>query len=355
MLLQHMPKCELHLHLEGTVRPSIIVLLAKRHRHDLSDKLTWQTITEEAVAAWLNFENFDCFIDKYVRIQELMRTEEDIVDIVEDLAEHLQQTNVVYAECTVTPYTHVDMQQDKGLTLDRLLNGLRRGRELALAKHRVHLNWIFDCFRNLSFDSVTGAFIAEPAARTLEYALAGRACGAGVIGLGLGGSEVGAPPAPFKDIFAQAKQAGLISVPHAGENAGADHVRSSIIDLQADRIGHGRAAIDDDSVIQLLRERGVALEASFASNRCLLGVDCTAYLKLRKQGVLVTVNTDDPALFNTDIVAEYHTLAGVNGGLPVNELVDIARVAFQVSGASAELKEQLLARFDEWRRAQAFA
>ena len=172
----------------------------------------------------------------------------------------------------------------------------------------------------------------------------------GVVGFGLGGYEVGAPPAPFAHAFAAAKAAGLRSVPHAGETMGAASVRDAVTLLGADRIGHGVRAIEDPELLALLHERQIPLEINPTSNVCLHVYRRLAehpFPHLDRMGIPVTVNSDDPPLFNTTLSQEYAVLAAEFGYAPA-DLARIARNAFQFSAAEAGIKQQMLDEFDHW-------
>ncbi|RMF01799.1 MAG: adenosine deaminase, partial [Chloroflexi bacterium] len=211
----------------------------------------------------------------------------------------------------------------------------------------VEIRWVFDVPRNLSFKN--GGYDPFPAEKTLEFALAGRE--RGVVGFGLGGYEVGTPPEPFAHAFAAAKEAGLLCVPHAGETEGPASVWGAVNHLHASRIGHGVRAIEDPNLLALLRERQIPLEINPTSNICL-GV----YRRLAqhplphldKMGLCVTVNSDDPPLFNTSLNREYQLLPD-EFGYQQADVVRIARTAFEVCGAEAPVKNRLLAEFDRWK------
>jgi len=229
-----------------------------------------------------------------------------------------------------------------------LFEGLDAGRAAAHAEFGVEMRWVFDVPRNLSFPS-QGGYDPYPAQRTLDYALAGR--DHGVVGFGLGGFEVDAPPEPFAHAFDRAHAEGLHCVPHAGETQGAASVWGAVKTLHADRIGHGVRAIEDPALLTVLRDRQIPLEVNITSNVCLHIYDRAAvhpFPHLDRMGVKVTVNSDDPPLFNTTLCAEYGVLA-TEFGYDRAGLTRIARNAFEVSAAPPPLKTQLLAEFDAWK------
>ena len=337
-----MPKAEIHVHLEGSISPTTLLELARRH-----DRLDVLPSTDpNALHTWYEFVDFPRFMRIYLTISDLLRTPDDFALIVERHGEAMAAQNIRYSELTFTPFTHTDYQ-DKGLTIDNLLEGLEAGREAARQAYGVEMRWVFDIARNMSFDA-GGRYDPHPAERTLEYALRGREFG--VIGLGLGGFEVGAPPEPFAHAFADAKTAGLFSVPHAGETVGPSSVWGAIDALQADRIGHGVRAIEDPALLVALRDRQIPLEINPTSNVCLHVYNRAAvhpFPHLDRMGLKVTVNSDDPPLFNTTLNDEFNVLAA-EFGYGATGLARIARNAFEVCAAPDILKSTLLAEFDAW-------
>jgi adenosine deaminase len=302
---------------------------------------------------WFRFTDFPHFIEVYLAISNLLRTPEDFAFIVHARGRDMAEQNIRYSELTFTPFTHTHLQA-KGLTIDDLLDGLEAGRARAKAEFDVEMRWIFDIPRNVSFPPGYRAhdgqgYDPRPAETTLSYAMQGR--DRGVVGFGLGGFEVGAPAEPFAHAFAEAKAVGLLSVPHAGETMGAASVRGAVEALQADRIGHGVRAIEDPSVLQLLLEHEIPLEVSPTSNVCLHVYRRAAehpFPHLDRMGLTLTVNSDDPPLFNTTLEQEYALLA-VEFGYDAANLARIARNAFTVSALEASEKAQLLVEFDCWR------
>lgn len=347
--LHAMPKAELHLHLDGTLTPQIVLQLARRH--NALDLLPGTT--EEAISSWYVFRDFYHFVEIKRTLKKLLRTCDDFAFVVHAAARDLHAQNVRYAEITVTPYSLIDTL-DYGLTLEMLLDGLERGRAQAREEFGIELRWVFDIPRNRAFaDYRTGGdYVPGAAEKTLEYALAGVA--RGVIALGLGGSEVNAPPEPFAPVFAEAKLGGLRSLPHAGESAGAASVWGAIDALGADRIGHGVRAAEDSALLATLAERQIPLEINVTSN-VYLGFYPRAedhpLPLLDRAGVITTINTDDPQLVGTSLSREYALLRDVFSYGDA-DIIRIARQAFRASCAEADLKARLLAAFDAWAEEQ---
>lgn len=344
--IAEMPKAEIHVHLEGAIRPETVLALARRHNR--VDALPGEDVA--TLQRWFTFTDFPHFVKIYLTIQDLIRTADDLALIVFECGRDMAAQNIRYREITFTPYTHVDYQ-DKGLTIDDVLQGLETGRRQARDAFGVEMRWVFDVPRDFSFLRADGAYDPHPANQTLAYALAGR--DVGVVGFGLGGNEVGAPPQPFAHAFHAAKEAGLLSVPHAGETMGPQSVWGAVNELQADRIGHGVRAIEDPELLALLRARQIPLEINPTSNLCLHVYAHAAahpFRQLDEMGLLVTVNSDDPPLFNTTLIGEYEWLARTFG-YDAAGLARIARNAFAAAGVETAVKETLLTEFDVWRKA----
>ena len=341
--LNDLPKAELHVHLEGSIQPETLLLLAERHGR-LGD-LPGTDVSK--LREWFRFRDFNHFLEIYFFIQSLLKTADDLALVTYECGADMACQTIRYREVTFTPYLHVF--QNKGLSIEEMLEGLEEGRQRALRDFDVHIRWVFDIPRNMGFDG-SGNYVAEAANKTLDYALAGRDIG--VVGLGLGGGEASAPPEPFTHAFELAKSEGLISVPHAGEVAGPPSVWGAIRNLKADRIGHGVRSIEDPSLLTYLIEEEIPLEVSPTSNICLgvyANIADHPFQKLDEMGLLVTVNSDDPPLFDCSLLSEYKLLAN-EFGYGKEDLLGIARNAFAVSGAEESLKKTLLDDFDQWSK-----
>jgi adenosine deaminase len=339
--IKAMPKAEIHVHLEGAIRPATLLELARRH-HRL-DALPASDVA--GLQRWFTFTDFPHFLQVYWMISDLLRTPEDFALAVYACGEEMAQQNIRYREVTFTPFTHTDLQA-KGLAIEDLLAGLEAGRLQAQRNFGVEISWVFDVPRNASFHN--GAYDPYPAEKTLAYAIQGQT--QGVVAFGLGGLEAGAPPEPFAHAFRQAREAGLWSAPHAGETSGPESVWGAVRDLGADRIGHGVRAMEDPHLLALLKEKRVVLEVNPTSNICLHVYRRLAehpFPHLDRMGLLVTVNSDDPPLFNTTLVQEYALLV-VEFGYNAVDLARIARNAFVACAAPPALKTQLLEEFDGW-------
>jgi adenosine deaminase len=294
--LQDAPKAELHVHLEGSIRPATLLTLAKRNGIALPAE------SVEGLQQWFTFRDFNHFIQLYATISRCLRKSEDYALIVYEFGEEMAQQHVRYAEATFSASTH---QFLRGVPFDVYFTGLTDGRERARRDFGVEINWIFDIVR----DHDDWPELVRRADYTLSVAKEGMADG--VVALGLGGGEIGHPPEPFAPWFEQACAYGLHSVPHAGEAAGPESVWGAINTLMAERIGHGVRSAEDPQLLEYLAEKRIPLEVSPTSN-VVLGVypdyQHHPLPKLLAAGIPITINSDDPPLFNTTLNHEIHLL-----------------------------------------------
>jgi adenosine deaminase len=250
----------------------------------------------------------------------------------------------------ISIYQHLHLFE-KDLHLHDVFDGLLMGCHKARDDFDVEMQWIFGIPRNRHFSGHNPRIFDPTIAITvLDYALQGQAYG--VIGIGLGGNESGAPPEPFRNVFEQAKQVGLRSIPHAGETDGANSVRGAINELQADRICHGVRSIEDMNVVKELVERQIPLDICPTSN-VRLNIYPTMsqhpFRELDELGVNVTINTDDPLIIGSTLCDEYITVAS-EFGYKINDLVRFARNSIQASYATNASKNKYFLEIDEWEK-----
>jgi aminodeoxyfutalosine deaminase len=320
--VREMPKVELHVHLEGSIRPSTLLILAERNGVALPSN------DVEGLRSFYHFTDFAHFLQVYFTVSRCLRTVDDFSLIAYEFGADMARQNIRYAEVTFTPYTNV---ANTGLPFAAILAGLNEGRAQALADFGVELRWVLDIVRD---SPDTRHQVAEWAVSAVDH---------GVVGFGLGGSERGHPPEPFADAFLTAHEAGLHSVPHAGEIVGPESVWGAIRALGAERIGHGVHSIQDPELVAYLQEHQIPLEVCPTSNLCL-GVYPSyqehPIRRLWEQGVYVTLNSDDPPMFNTDLVREYQILAD-ELGFGATELEQLGLNALRASFLSAHRKREL--------------
>lgn len=332
---RRIPKVELHVHLVGAIRPTTLLQLAQRN----GVQLPAQDV--QGLRQFYRFRDFAHFLKVYVTVTSCLRTADDYALIAYEFGNDCARQNVHYAEVTVTIATNMKLS---GLPWEAILEGLNAGREKARSEFGVDWGWVFDISRNYP----------ETQAQVLEIALTARE--RGVVALGLGGPEADFPPGLFKHAFKQARQAGLPRVPHAGEMAGPDSVWTALRKLHANRIGHGVRCIEDPALVAFLRAHQVPLELCPTSNICL-GVypTYTAHplRQLWDQGLLVTVNSDDPPLFGTDLNQEYEVLVE-HFGFDADELEQVSlngvRASLLPAHEKARLEKEFQAEFARLRK-----
>lgn len=315
--LHVMPKIELHVHLEGATDAATVWELARRHR------VTLPAATLEEWQSLYTFRDFNHFIEIYLLAVSCMQTPDDFAFMTEQFLQRQAQHNIKYCEVFLSASYMLDkLPQDE--IIAALLEGARRGE----AASGTQLRFIPDFTRNLP----------ESRHDVLDFALKGWEQGI-FIGLGVGGKEVGFPPELFVDVFAEARRQGLHVVAHAGETEGPSSVWGAIRSLQVERIGHGVRAIEDPLLVEHLRQTQIPLEVSPYSNYRLKVVPLDQPHPIRTlvdQGVSVTVNTDDPAMFSTDLTSEYVLLA--QQGFSWDELWQLNLNALEASFLSSEVK-----------------
>ena len=281
------PKIELHVHLEGTVRAATLLDIAKRN------DVALPADTVEGLGELYEFTDFTHFTQVWATTTCALRTARDFRQIVVDYAAEAATHGAVYLEGIFGASDHVA----RGAGWDEVFSGYCDGAAEAFELHGVRVRLTPDVNRR---------FPAEVAELTARYALA--YAERGVVGLGLGGREAEFPPEPFARAFQIARDGGLGSVPHAGEAAGAASVRGALDVLAADRLRHGIRAIEDPGLVRELADRGIVLDVCPISNvrtRVVPSLAVHPLPDLVSAGVACSVSTDDPAMFDTDLSADY--------------------------------------------------
>lgn len=324
-----LPKAELHVHLQGAASVPTVLELARRY------PAAGVPTDEATLRDFYDFTDFAHFIEVYISVNNLVRSADDVRSLVEGLGRDLAGVGVRYAEVTVTPDSHLLV----GIEPDGLAHALDEGRRSALVDHGIELGWIFDIPGELGLASGT---------RTIEWAEAYLPSHS--VGFGLGGPELGVPRDQFEDVFRRARELGLRSVPHAGETTGPQTVRDSIDMLGAVRVGHGISSAQDPELMAELVDRDIVLEVCPTSNirtRAVTSFDEHPFVVLRDAGVRVTVNTDDPGMFDTDLNREY-LVAHDHFGLDRPALVELARESIRASFADPATRDRVLSEIDAY-------
>ncbi len=319
-----LPKAELHLHLEGSIEPSTLLELRQRHG------MEGATLTE--VEQLYGFTDFSGFLSAFKDVTGHLRTPEDYELITYRLMERLKAQNVLHAEVIVSVGVCLWRKQD----FAAIFEGLERGRQRGEKHFGVSLLWIFDAGRQ---------FGGEKGQRVLDLAIQFRE--RNVVAFGIGGDEKAGPADWFTEVYARAAEHGLHLTAHAGESDGPDSIWGAL-NLKAERIGHGLTAGQDPELIEELAERQIPIEVCVTSN---LRTGCCAELgqhpvrRYFDQGLMLTLNSDDPAMFRSSLLDEY-ALVQQAFGFTDEHLREMARNSFEASFLPAEKKIEFLNLFD---------
>ncbi len=326
--IRRLPKAELHLHLEGTILPATLVELSARHD---AHRLT----LPEAEALY-RFTDFSEFIECFKAVTRRLRDPEDYELVAWRMMQHLAEQGIVHAEVYISVGVIYMWRNFDPVCFEPIFTGLERARERAARELDLSLYWIFDAVRH---------FTVEEAERVFRKAAEMRAHYPSIIGVGLGGDERRTGSEPFRALYAQARAAGLRLTNHAGETTGPEAIWEALA-IGSERIGHALSAIRDEELLQNLKDREVTVELNPTSN-VRTGV-CPSFAAhpLRRyfdRGLLVTLNSDDPAFFGSDLANEY-LLAHTQQGFTRGQLRQLAANSIRASFLPEAGKNAWLAR-----------
>jgi aminodeoxyfutalosine deaminase len=321
--IRSLPKAELHLHLEGSVTPATLVELRSSHG---------KASTLADAEALYQYKDFLGFLTAFKTLTEDLQTPEDYELITYRLMEQLKAENVLHAEV----YVSVGVCLWRKQNFDAIFEGLERGRERGERDFGVSLLWIFDAVRQFG-----------PGAAQEVFELAAKFRDRNVVAVGIGGDEQKAPPELFRDAYTYAAQQGLRLTAHAGESAGPESIWGAL-NLGAERIGHGLTAYQDTELIEELATRQIPVEICLTSNLrtgCCGKISEHPVRRYFDQGLMLTLNTDDPAMFGTLLTREYE-LAQTEFGFTDEHLRELARNSFEASFLLPEKKLHFLNLLD---------
>ena len=308
-----LPKAELHLHLEGSLRPATVCALTARRG---------VVLTEKEVRRRYTYRDFTEFIEAFKWITSFLREPADYALVAHDLAQQLLAQSVVYAEVTLSVGVMLLRKQRPEANFEAILRATE-----PFESRGLRINWVFDAARQFG-----------PAA-AMEVLESARCCGSkAIVAYGMGGDELSVATDEFRPVYERAGEAGLHLLMHAGEFGGPEKIREAIELLGAERIGHGIAAIHDPELMALLAERQIPIEVCPASNlrtgalarqlRCEEArMEDHPLPKLLRHGIPVVLSTDDPAMFDTTLRSEYENAARM--GLDEEELVRLVGMGFE--------------------------
>ncbi len=326
--IARLPKAELHCHLEGAIQPGTLLTLAARHDIALP-------FSDEAGAAkFYEFTSLNQFLGIFALACSTLKTAADFETITLDLGADAARQGVPYREVFFT-YAYHDR---RGISWDEVVKGIAAGRAKAKAQYGVDMWFIADIDRTI--DPADGVRLAEMAHASRDAA--------GIIGIGLDSQEIGYPAKRQQPAFQRAAELGLHRVAHAGEDVGPESVWDAIESLGVERIDHGVRSIDDERLLAYLAETQLPLTVCPLSNVALKVYPTLAdhpVKRLMDKGVFVTLNSDDPPMFHTDVLDNYNAVAETFD-LGAEGVEKLARNSFAGSFMDAEAKAAALAWFD---------
>ncbi len=327
--VRHLPKAELHLHLEGTIAPETLV--------ELSQSKDAETLTLEAARDLYHYKDFSGFMLAFKAITERLCTPDDYELITYRMIEALASQGVMHAEVYVSVGV---VYYWRRIEFEPLFAGMERGRIRGEKEFGVSVLWIFDAVRH---------FGPEEAERVFRKAAELMPLHPSIIGIGIGGDERRTGAEPFRELYTEAKKNGLHLTAHAGETVGPEGIWSAL-NIGAERIGHALSAGNDPELIEVLATKQVPVEICITSN---LRTGCCARLEdhpvreYLENGLMVTLNSDDPALFGSDLCAEY-CLAHTEFQLTLEHLREIAGNSIEASFLPPRKKLELLQRVEQY-------
>jgi adenosine deaminase/aminodeoxyfutalosine deaminase len=337
--IQSLPKAELHLHLEGSVDPATLAELSRRYntplptennRYDVAG--SGDVLTEEDVRRLYSYKDFNGFLMAFKAVTERLRSPEDYELVTYRLMQKLRQQNVVHAEV----YVSIGVIRWRGQPVEPLFDGMERGRERGQRDFGVSLLWIFDAVRH--FGPEAAAEVFDVAARLRER---------NVVAIGIGGDEARGPAEWFRDLYKKAAANGLHLTAHAGETTGPEAVWGAL-NIGAERIGHGLAVAQDRELLEVMAEKQVPVEVCVSSNLrtgACPGLQEHPLRKFFDHGLMVTLSTDDPAMFQTSLNREYE-IAQEEFKFSEEHLRELARNSFEASFLPVEKKLRFLQQID---------
>ena len=325
--IRRLPKTELHIHIEGSLEPELMFELARRNGVELPFG------TVEEVRAAYSFENLQSFLDIYYQGMSVLLNEQDFCDLTTAYLRRARRDGVVHAEIFFDPQGHTA----RGVPFETVIEGIQRGLNLGLEEAGISTRLIMCFLRHLD---------EEDAFRTLEQAMPYRDR---IAAVGLDSTEMGHPPRKFERVFRKAREAGFRTVAHAGEEGPPEYVGEALDLLEVARIDHGNRALEDPALVRRLADAQVPLTVCPLSNFKLCGVTDMRDHPLKRMldaGLMVTVNSDDPAYFGGYVADNYIAVADALD-LSIENVVTLARNSVAASFLDNANKARLVRKVDD--------
>lgn len=327
--IRGLPKAELHLHLEGTIAPETLVQMSERHDS--------KPLTLDAARALYQYKDFSGFMLAFKAITERLRTPEDYELITYRMMEALHAQGVVHAEVYVSVGV---VYYWRRIEFDPLFAGMERGRLRGEQEFGVSVAWIFDAVRH---------FGPEEAARVFRKAAEMQRQHPSIVGIGIGGDERRTGAEPFRDLYKEARDHGLHLTAHAGETVGPEGIWSAL-NIGAERIGHALSARQDEELLEVLAKKQVPVELCITSNLrtgCCARMEDHPVREYFENGLMVTLNSDDPAIFGSNLCEEY-LLVHEHFHLTLEHLRELAGNSIEASFLPPGRKLEMLQRVEQY-------
>ena len=326
--IEGIPKAELHLHIEGTFEPELMFKIAQRNNIPIN----YNSIDELKKA--YNFNNLQEFLDMYYAEAKVLIHIQDFYDLTWAYLTKVHEQNLIHTEIFFDPQTHTD----RGVSFNTVIQGIHSALEDGKEKLGISSKLIMCFLRHLD----------EAAAfETLNQAMPYKNW---IAGVGLDSSEMGHPPSKFERVFSKAREEGFITVAHAGEEGPAEYIWEAINLLKVSRIDHGNQSLDDDQLIKHIAEKQIPLTVCPLSNLELKVVNDLKdhpLMKLMEAGLMVTINSDDPAYFGGYVNENYTCIASALN-LSKRQITELAKNSIKSSFLPDGDKEKIIMQIEEY-------
>ncbi|WP_213804355.1 adenosine deaminase [Granulicella sp. dw_53] len=327
--LRELPKVELHLHLEGTILPDTLLELSQRHDAE--------PLTAEAARELYVYENFLGFMDSFKAVSSRLKGPEDYELITYNMVRELAAQGIVHAEVYIS---FGIIYYWKRSEVEPYVEAIERGRVRAEKEFGTTIFWLIDAVRH---------FGAEEGSKVFRKAAELRKKYPSIVGIGIGGDEARGSADLFRDAYAEAKEAGLRLTAHAGETLGPDSIWAAI-NIGAERLGHALSAQHDGELIDVLAKKQIPLELNVTSNirtGCCKSFEEHPVKQYFDSGLMVTINSDDPPMFGSNLLEEY-VLVQKQYGFTLDQMRELAANAVEASFLQPERKVALLQRVEQY-------
>ena len=327
--LRRLPKCELHLHLEGTIQPETLLELSRRH--------DTEPLTPETAKKLYVYENFSGFMDSFKAVSARLKGPDDYELITYNMIRDLASQGVVHAEVYIS---FGIIFYWKNAEVEPFVEAIERGRVRGEKDFKTTVYWLIDAVRH---------FGAEEAAKVFRKAAELRLLYPSIVGIGIGGDEARGSAELFRESYAEAKAAGLRLTAHAGETTGPESIWAAI-NIGAERVGHALSAQGDSELLEILAEKQIPLELNVTSNirtGCCGGFDQHPVKMYFESGLMVTINSDDPPMFGSNLLDEY-ALVQERFEFSLEQMRELAANSVEASFLPPERKPELLRRVEQY-------